>query len=132
MQQPLLPLASDSHLVVVPSRIVAYHHMLRRGIEVNQVLVEWLGLPQEERSWEDLDYIQGLVPVMNLEDKLRSEVGGDVTVALDGTNSITRLTQDLDEIQNTTDDDIIGDIGTTQSNGLGPSTIRPTQAHKST
>lgn len=107
-QQPLPPLAANYHLVVVPSQIVAYRCILRRGIDVEQVLIEWLGLSAEEHSWEDLAYIQGSVPTMKLEDKLCSRVGGDVTVALDGADITARLAQDLDGI-NTYDDEITDD-----------------------
>lgn len=48
--KPLPPLSTDSHLVVVLKQIVAYRQILCRGTRVNQVLVEWLGLPTEERS----------------------------------------------------------------------------------
>lgn len=50
---------------------------------------------QEDRSWEDLEFIQQLIPNVNLEDKLRLKDDDEVTVVLDFDEVIRQLGQDL-------------------------------------
>lgn len=47
------------------------------------MLVEWLGLPPEDCSWEELGSIFKLDPTTHLEDKVRIVGRGDVTIILD-------------------------------------------------
>lgn len=57
--------------------------------------MEWVGLPPEHRSWEDIDTIKRLMTEGNLEDKINLDGGGDVTVNLDLDIVIARLREDL-------------------------------------
>lgn len=93
---PLPPLATESHPVIYPSKIVAYRIIKQKGRTVRQVLVEWVGLPREHRSWEDFDSIQRLIMNdSNLEDKIILNGHGDVTIELDLEEIVTRLKKDL-------------------------------------
>lgn len=103
-RQPLPPLSTDGHPLVMPSRIVAARRIVHQGEEVNQVLVEWNGLPKEEHSWEDMTYIQKLIPSLKLEDKLRSEEGRDVTVTLDKVTIVNHLAKELEGVDLITDE----------------------------
>lgn len=47
------------------------------------MLVSWVGLEDEEVSWEDLSYISGLVTTMDFEAKVHFAGGVDITIALD-------------------------------------------------
>lgn len=60
-----------------------------------QVLVEWLGLDPDEKTWEDIETIARLVSSSNLEDKVESDGKGDVTIGLDLAEVVLRLKEDL-------------------------------------
>lgn len=77
---PLPPLAMEGHPIVYPSKVIAYRLIKQRGKSIRQVLVEWVGLPSEDRSWENIISIERLVSGINLEDKISAERGGDVTL----------------------------------------------------
>lgn len=62
---------------------------------VTQVLVDWLWLPPENRSWEYLESVTQSVPTAKLEDKLCHEEEGDVTILLDLNETTTHLKEDL-------------------------------------
>lgn len=97
---------------------MAYRQVKIRGKNVKQVLIEWEGLASEDKSWEDLNMVQKLMTEGNLEDKLSSADGRDVTVELDLNIVVERLKAQL-EIQ----DKFTGD----QSNEhtvTGKSTLR--------
>lgn len=68
--------------------------------------MEWIGLPTENRSWENIETIQRLMEDNNLEDKIKPEGGGDVTVELDLDRVVDHLRNDLN-IQE--DDNVVGD-----------------------
>lgn len=50
---------------------------------IEQVLIEWVTLPSEDQSWEDLEAIKSLIPNTNLEDILYTIWSGDVKIELD-------------------------------------------------
>lgn len=93
---PLSPLNKESHPVVCLDKIVAYRSIKRRGKAINQVLIEWAGLPPDDRSWEDLEDIKRLTADSNLEDKIKSDGGRDVTITLDLHTVVARLQEELE------------------------------------
>lgn len=90
------------------------------------VLVEWLGLRCEERSWEDLDFIQRLLASDKLADKLLSVGGGNVTIELDIEDMVGKLKDDLRFNGLSTNDGITGEEEENSTTGLGPLSPRPT------
>lgn len=74
---------------------MAYRVVNKKGKKVRQILVEWLGLDPDERSWEDVETIARLVPLTNLEAKVNSDGGRDVTIGLDLAVVLERLKADL-------------------------------------
>lgn len=95
MTNPLPPLATKSHPIICPTKIIAYRQIKLRGKSTKQVLVEWAGLPAENRSWEDIDSIQRLMAEDNLEAKIAAEGGRDVTVTLELDAVVKHLKDDL-------------------------------------
>lgn len=75
---------------------------------MGRVLVEWLGLEPDAKSWEDISTISQVAPSSNLEDKVNSDGIGDVTVALDLTEVLHRLQEDLEIIEPTQAQDLEG------------------------
>lgn len=95
----LPPLSMDAHPIIVPKRITAYRLVKRKGKKVQQVLIEWLGLDPNEKTWEDLDVVARLAPTSNLEDKVIGDGGRDVTFALDIEGVTSRIRKELDIIE---------------------------------
>lgn len=91
----LPPLAIESHPIVVPTKVLAYRQIKHKGKATTQVLVEWAGLPPENKSWEDINAIKRLVLDKNLEDKIAMKGERDVTVTLELDSVVARLKQDL-------------------------------------
>lgn len=87
----LPPLATESHLILYPTNLVAYRRIQRKRKAITQVLVEWLGLPPEQRMWEDISTIQRLTDLENLEDNFVSDECGDVTIQLELDIVVQRL-----------------------------------------
>lgn len=69
--------------LIVPKTIVGYRIITSKGTKIEQVLVDWKGLPESEQSWEDLRWVVHLNPNANLEDKVRSASEGDIIVVID-------------------------------------------------
>lgn len=76
--------------------MVAYRHIKCKGQPQTQVLVKWVGLPDENRSWENIEFINRLLSVVNLEDKINLEGSGDVTVELKLGAVAAKLKEDLE------------------------------------
>lgn len=93
MTSLLPPLAVEGHPIVCPSKVVAYRQIKQRGKTMKQV--EWTGLPNDDRSWEDITSIERLMSGENLEDKISEKVGRDVTVRLELDTVTKRLQADL-------------------------------------
>lgn len=89
------PLTTESHPVVILHQILTYRVIKRKDKQIGQVLVEWLGLDPEDKTWEDIDTISRLVPSANLEDKVKTDGVGDVTIGLKLEELIHRLKEDL-------------------------------------
>lgn len=89
------PLTTESHPVVLPRQILAYRVIKRKDKQVGQVLIKWLGLGPEDKTWEDVETISRLVPSANLEDKVKTDGVGDVTIGLDLNEVTRRLKEDL-------------------------------------
>lgn len=54
-QQLAIPTkAIDVHPIVVPSNIIGYRIISRKGCKLEQVLVDWKGLSPLDCTWEDL------------------------------------------------------------------------------
>lgn len=60
------PLSLDSHLIVVLHKIMAYRLVNKKGKKVEQVLVEWIGLGPDEKTWEDVSTTARLAPSSKL------------------------------------------------------------------
>lgn len=88
---PLPPLATESHPIICPTKVVAYREIKQKGVAVKQMLVEWEGLLAEQRTWEDINTISRLVHNLNLEDKIKSDGRRDVTINLDMEEVVSRL-----------------------------------------
>lgn len=58
--------------------------------------MEWAGLPEDEKSWEDVETIKRLTADPNLEDKIKSNGRGDVTMNLDLQAVVAKLRQELE------------------------------------
>lgn len=58
---------------------------------MEQVLIQWLGLGLDEKTWEDLSTIARLAPSSNLEDKVSADGVRDVTIRLDLDEVMNRL-----------------------------------------
>lgn len=82
-EQPITSMRAQPHLVIIPTRIQPYCTIRRGNNEIAEVLLNWLGLDENEVSWEDLYYIYELVHNMNLKVKFRSTVEVDVIIVLD-------------------------------------------------
>lgn len=107
-------LASEGHSIVCPSKVIAYRQIKQREKIAKQVLVEWVGLQANERSWEDLTTIERLMKEANLEDKISAEEGKDVTIQLDLDTVTKRLQDDLD----------LGEQGTVERESQRPTKFR--------
>lgn len=119
LQQPLPLLDTRSQPVVIPHQIMAYRRVLCWGTETIQVLAA------EECSWEDLEYVQSLVPTLELEDKLRYDDGGDVTIPLNIHNVTKQLVGKLEELNN-------DHRRTGNTEDMDPDHTRPIRTRKST
>lgn len=67
---PTLPvelLAADPPFV--PSAVLDRRSLIRDGVTVEQVLIQWFGLGVEESSWVDVAVMHGQFPDFSLEDK---------------------------------------------------------------
>lgn len=95
ISNPLPPLAMDSHPIICPSRVVAYRRIKHKGQSQTQALVEWVRLPEENRSREDIEFINRLLVDVNLEDKIKLDGSGDVTVELELGAVAAKLRDDL-------------------------------------
>lgn len=60
---------------------------------MNQVLIEWIGVGEGNKSWEEVGVIAGLIE--NLEDKISAEESGNVTIDLDLKAVAARLKDEL-------------------------------------
>lgn len=87
----LPPLPTDAHPIVIPHKITAYRLINKKGKKVEQVLIQWLGLGLDEKTWEDLSTIARLAPSSNLEDKVSADGVRDVTIRLDLDEVMNRL-----------------------------------------
>lgn len=72
----LPPLAVDTHPLAWPEKIWKGRIIVKQGRKVQQLLVSWKGLPTEETSWEDLDFLKQLMPDSNLWGQQSKEPGG--------------------------------------------------------
>lgn len=75
----LPPLSVDNNPLAWPEKIWMERQITRQGRKVRQLLIAWRGLPAEETSWEDFDFVKHIMPDSNLEDKVASVGGRDVT-----------------------------------------------------
>lgn len=88
--------AVDTHPLIVPASIVGYRIISHKGQKREQVLVDWIGLPPLDRTWEDLRWVAHLNPNSNLEDKVCSAREGDVTVLIDQAETEQVLAEELE------------------------------------
>lgn len=66
-----------------------------KGRKVEQVLIDWKGLLVLDQSWKELKWVTHLNPTSNLEDKVCSTGGGDVTMDLDTQVAEAQLEKEL-------------------------------------
>lgn len=95
----LPPLSMDAHPVIIPRKITAYRLINRKGRKVEQVLIDWLGLGPDEKTWEDISVIARLVPSSNLEAKVNLEGVRDVIGDLDLNEIVSRLKDELEIVE---------------------------------
>ncbi|KAJ9537379.1 hypothetical protein OSB04_030112 [Centaurea solstitialis] len=103
-----LPLTTTAHgPVSVPKDILQTRFLLRKGQQVQQVLVHWEGMPIEEATWEDWEPLQAIFPSINLEDKVLFNEGCNVMPnensreakgILDETHGITTSNNSLGQV----------------------------------
>lgn len=55
----------------------------RKGVQTKEVLIKWEGLPPSDQSWKPLNWVSHHNPDSILEDKVRAEGGGNVTIEID-------------------------------------------------
>uniref|UniRef100_A0ACD5U899 Uncharacterized protein n=1 Tax=Avena sativa TaxID=4498 RepID=A0ACD5U899_AVESA len=78
---PALPPTSDGRLLPAPAKVAkVMQAQQRRGVW--HILVQWVGLPEEEATWEQLDDFRQQFPDVQLEDELFEKAGRDVMVGL--------------------------------------------------
>nr|GEU49397.1 hypothetical protein [Tanacetum cinerariifolium] len=71
----------EGHPVEQPLMVCDARTVLRNGITTQQILMQWVGGSPEEATWECLSEFQAAYPTYNLEDKVNSKEGGNVTMA---------------------------------------------------
>ena len=82
--QPYVPLPiTNSELgpVLQPEAILETRVLLRNHQQVQQYLVKWEGLDEDQATWEDTAAVQLAFPDFNLEDKVSLKGEGNVTNA---------------------------------------------------
>lgn len=65
--------------MVKPIKFVAEREVTRKGNSIKQVLVEWSNSGGDDRTWEDWNSVKDFELGVNLEDKVESVGGGNVT-----------------------------------------------------
>ena len=71
----LPPRVFHNNPILDPLRILDSRVVLRQGQPIRQILVQWLGLPQEDTSWEGFTLFTQLYPQFHLEDKVLFQQG---------------------------------------------------------
>lgn len=74
-QLDLPSLSFNNRPIPEPASVLQARQIISQGEVVNQVLIKWKGLLEEDNSWENIQDIKQLFPNFNLEDKVI--LGGD-------------------------------------------------------
>lgn len=92
------------------------------------MLVEWLGLKPDEKTWEDIITITRMAPSSNLEDKVKADGIGDVIVGLEFSEVVSRRKEDLVIMEPDQGNNL--DKGTTTSTSENCQPPHPTRIRK--
>ena len=79
MMTPLTEEFVEGQPMEQPVGVCDFRMVLRNGKLERQVLVQWAGITPEKAMWEWLIDFKDTYPACNLEDKVISEGGGNVT-----------------------------------------------------
>jgi hypothetical protein len=74
----LSPVESEGLVTLEPKWIIDFHWVKLGKKIVQEALVSWVGLHQEDATWERFSDLQNQFPHLNLEDKIRLEGEGNV------------------------------------------------------
>lgn len=85
----------NAHPILIPHKIIAYRRVVKKGQATEQVLVEWVKWSAVDCSWEELEVITWIAFTLNLEAKVQSDAGGDVTIGLNLEEVTKRLQEEL-------------------------------------